>query len=473
MTKFDARWFMSISRRKLLLQSLVLTGALALPKWAGWAFAANDGVLRAKLHNDINRLYPARKHKMINILDFIDAADHDSIYDGTGVYVDDAWDGAYLAAKADATAGNYLRPIVFPPGKLKFARTIDLRDPVVLIGAGSGLAGRAATIMEFDADLHGILIRHHRNFDQENGNTWGAANAQLRGVHVEGGGKNETTGHGIWITARATLRDCRVHKFAENGIHIVATSGTGSDPLKEGNANHWGMDMVSTVNNGGHGIYVDGADVNAGVATGIDSTSNGGCGIYDSSFLGNSWLGCHTAANGDAAYKSDGSNARCVWLGCYSEGNQPASEFNSRAVVIGGLHGAGIEGGLFIGEKRLTPFSVRGESAVSGTQLEYHIGQTASSAFQVEVTGDTTGGLHFGWFHDSDGTYQIRHGRTTTGTVLRITSNMNTYSDVDTDVAMERAQVILPHVWVNVGSSKCKKIDFLDLLNRIEALESA
>jgi peptide/nickel transport system substrate-binding protein len=67
MTKFQSRSFMPISRRNLLLQSLVFGGAVALPKWAGQAFAANDGVLRARLYNDINRLDPAIYENAYNV----------------------------------------------------------------------------------------------------------------------------------------------------------------------------------------------------------------------------------------------------------------------------------------------------------------------------------------------------------------------------------------------------------------------
>jgi peptide/nickel transport system substrate-binding protein len=67
MTKFQSGSFMPISRRSLLLQSLVFGGALALPKWVGQAFAANDGVLRARLYNDINQLDPAIYQNAYNV----------------------------------------------------------------------------------------------------------------------------------------------------------------------------------------------------------------------------------------------------------------------------------------------------------------------------------------------------------------------------------------------------------------------
>jgi hypothetical protein len=47
-------------------------------------------------------------------------------------------------------------------------------------------------------------------------------------------------------------------------------------------------------------MHVDGADVNAGTAIAVDSSSNGRWGIYDSSFLGNAYFGCHVSTNGQA-----------------------------------------------------------------------------------------------------------------------------------------------------------------------------
>jgi peptide/nickel transport system substrate-binding protein len=66
MKRTDMKSFMPMSRRGLLLQSLVFGGALAMPKWAGRAFA-NDGVLRARLYNDINRLDPAIYENAYNV----------------------------------------------------------------------------------------------------------------------------------------------------------------------------------------------------------------------------------------------------------------------------------------------------------------------------------------------------------------------------------------------------------------------
>jgi len=103
--------------------------------------------------------------------------------------------------------------------------------------------------------------------------------------------------------------------------------------------------------NGGHGLYVKGADANAGAGYNINASYNGGWGIYDSSFLGNTYVACHTAVNTLGSYKSDNANARNLFLGCYSEGGQPAGSIVAPAMFIGGLNdisGPGLLSGLIV-----------------------------------------------------------------------------------------------------------------------------
>ena len=68
--------------------------------------------------------------------------------------------------------------------------------------------------------------------------------------------------------------------FGDCGINIIATSGG----TPNGNANNWRIDNVRCAENGYDGLYVDGADVNAGVAIRLDCSNNGRHGIFDSSF---------------------------------------------------------------------------------------------------------------------------------------------------------------------------------------------
>jgi hypothetical protein len=97
------------------------------------------------------------------------------------------------------------------------------------------------------------------------------------------------------MRARGTIDQCVIVGFSRDGIHIQATAGGGAT---EGNANSWNVTHCRLVSNKRHGLFVDGADVNAGVAVAVDASSNGHWGFYDSSFLGNTYLGCHSATNG-------------------------------------------------------------------------------------------------------------------------------------------------------------------------------
>lgn len=84
----------------------------------------------------------------------------------------------------------------------------------------------------------------------------------------------------------------------------------------EGNANLWYLDKVGSTNNGLNGLYVQGADTNAGVCIMGHFVGNGRWGIFDRSFLGNTYIGCHCASNGQAT-NGDNTSAQSsvVWYG--------------------------------------------------------------------------------------------------------------------------------------------------------------
>jgi len=149
--------------------------------------------------------------------------------------------------------------------------------------------------------------------------------------------------NGIWLRGRALVRDCYIRNWLGDGIRIIGdaiASGVG-----RGNANSWRVEGGRTENCDKHGLYLIGADVNAGYCIGLDSSENRGYGVYDSSFLGNTFIAAHTAANLRGAYRADNANNRSVWLGCYSESGQPGSHMDGRALVLGGLHEAGFTQG--------------------------------------------------------------------------------------------------------------------------------
>jgi len=164
----------------------------------------------------------------------------------------------------------------------------------------------------------------------------------IRGISLRGK-LTGTTGHGIWLRARARIQDVFITEFKQNGIQVLASAGAGGSD--EGNANNFYIDSVRVATCGGDGLFVQGADANAGMVSNGDFSSNSGWGVRDSSFLGNTYVAAHTAANTLGAYKTTNANGRNLLLNCYSESGQPASELVFPTMVLGGLHGAGFSSG--------------------------------------------------------------------------------------------------------------------------------
>lgn len=163
--------------------------------------------------------------------------------------------------------------------------------------------------------------------------TWGSANE----------GDFVTDGTVTWqaiavacirLNSRATIRNVMCDRSSGNGILIEA-----STPFK--NANSWFLDNVYLQQARLNGMYVQGADTNAGLALATHSGSNRLWGIYDNSFLGNTYEGCSTEANGLGAYAMVGAAATNILNGCYSEGGQPPTQLKGFSMAVGGLHGAG------------------------------------------------------------------------------------------------------------------------------------
>ncbi|MBL8292890.1 MAG: hypothetical protein JNN08_13685 [Bryobacterales bacterium] len=95
----------------------------------------------------------------------------------------------------------------------------------------------------------------------------------------------------------------------------------------------------------GHGIYTQGEDANVGTVFGCSFTQNSGFGVIEDSSGGNTYYACHADHNDLGPYRALNSSADgTVFVGCYSEMGQKPSEIGSPAVVVGGLHGAGIVG---------------------------------------------------------------------------------------------------------------------------------
>ena len=223
-------------------------------------------------------------------------------------------------AFASRSGGNYPTGfrIVVPASTGDYylgATTLELKHRVVLEGQESGLPSGTASVLRWDAQVSGIIVHRYDTFGatRETTPTGGADGSIIRGLVLKGGGGDRglvtdgTKGHGIWLRARAVIEDMVISGFAGNGIHVVATASTSSNAVI-GNANNWVINRTRITGCHLSGIFVDGADVNAGLCLAADCSSNGRWGIWDSSFLGNTWIGCHAATNGLAGIAGNAAN---------------------------------------------------------------------------------------------------------------------------------------------------------------------
>ena len=271
--------------------------------------------------------------RTVNLLDYMTAAQKMDCYLRTGLIDSLPAMNACIAALTEQ--GTFVYPVAgrinLPKGLLYLNGTLTLAAGVHFVGHGAGQQGANwATSFKFPINTKGILVQKANTGPNQNGGD----GSILEGIFIQGSGTT-TTAHGIDMQARMVLRNCAIYGFGGNGINIVADSGVRT------NANNWVIENCTSLSNGGHGLYVSGADSNAGYCHMLDASSNSGWGIYDNSFLGNTYIACHTASNVAGPYQSISANARSIFIGCYSEGGQPPSNITLTSFAMGGLHGAG------------------------------------------------------------------------------------------------------------------------------------
>lgn len=288
----------------------------------------------------------------------------------------DAWDAWY--ATLPYTGGAILEFDTTPLGSYyDFARTLEIQKTMIL-RCGGAPGGRSvyAAYLRWPVNTTGIRIKS-ANLTPPYGRGDATRIEDLTLVGLGYGGA--TSGDGIEMLGRGELRNLWITNFGGNGISIVASSGDGN------NANNWRIQNCASVENKGHGLYVDGADSNAGIALSLDCSSNLGYGIYDSSFLGNTYVGCHTDANITGSYKADDSNARCLFLGCYVEGGQPLPALApSNSLWIGGLSEGGLASGNGIIDQLWNGLLVNAKgNGNSGIWNYIHIGSTVGEGEQA------------------------------------------------------------------------------------------
>lgn len=274
----------------------------------------------------------------VNVLEFIPPELHAGIKAGTSTTDVHAYIMAAINAQSYGAVPAISGSVYFPLGKYIVNDTIELKRMVRLFGDGAGYPDTPGPMLKFPAGKHGIVVNRYNTLAgaYEDPSTGKADGSIIEGLTLIGGGG--ATAHGVTMRARAVVRNVLTWGWSGDGMRVIAAAGSIE---YEGNANGFRIEGGSSYYNGGNGLLVTGPDANAGYILGLDASHNSGWGIYDSSFLGNTYVACHTASNTLGSYKSDNENARNVFLGCYSESGQPPASLITPALVVGGIQAAG------------------------------------------------------------------------------------------------------------------------------------
>lgn len=186
--------------------------------------------------------------------------------------------------------------VFIPKGKYYFSSHWELKQCLRIQGEGMGMAGVSAVTLRWPVDTHGIVINTSNtiNGGTEASSTGAADGTIIDGVRILSGTTGSTQdSYGIWMRGRASITNCIIEGWSYALVYIKASAGGGG--ANEGNANGWRIDTLRSGGGGKYGIYVDGADANAGAAYNLDLSSLPTAGIYESSFLGNGYYNVHTA----------------------------------------------------------------------------------------------------------------------------------------------------------------------------------
>lgn len=263
----------------------------------------------------------------------INVKDYGAVGDGvTDDYA--AFVAAIAALSITLSPPNYSGKGVLeiPPGIYYLSNTLNLEHQITLRGHSSP-AGNSWSVsrLKWPTGKTGIVI-HSAQTSSTGKDAAGTLIENLTLYTTRGSAAVEAGRYGVLARTRFYLRNCVVALFGDSGVSIDADSGV------TGNANSWQIEHCRLAENGYDGLTVEGADANAGVATGVDCSSNLRWGFFDDSFLGNTYVGCHTAANIAGGYKTTNVNGRCAFLGCYTEGGQ-TSEITHPGLIVGGTWG--------------------------------------------------------------------------------------------------------------------------------------
>lgn len=231
---------------------------------------------------------------------------------------------------------------------------------------------------------------------------------------------NVGSGHGLlpnmYITTRDAIDTPVLSVGGSTVTFALTTSGPGpaqgdSLTVTRGlirttqNCDHWQAENVRCNGNRGHGWFTLGARSNAGCAINLDCTSNYQSGIHEESFLGNTYVACHAAANSlgssNPVWPSynkprNANNNQSQFYNCYSEGSVPAEVWYPATALApnhGNWIGDGLASGYDVSYGRSTLFVNRDlapgrDASLPVNRVDFNIGGTPGAIFSFEAAAD-------------------------------------------------------------------------------------
>lgn len=212
---------------------------------------------------------------------------------------------AKLRSAGDACRTSGIVGLLIPNGRFFIGQEFEVDWQAMIVGAkGEAFTTGQGTVLIFPPGVNGFRITRGNTSASGGLGDW----SYIKHMVIVCTSNNGTEGgSGIVMDARCSLEDVKCSGFPLDGFHMDATApGT--------NANLIRIYNCTATANGRDGFYFDGADTNASTIVGCNSTRNGRINFYDSSFLGNTYEGCHSDS---PAYWSfgrgtDGKGYRCI-----------------------------------------------------------------------------------------------------------------------------------------------------------------
>lgn len=222
------------------------------------------------------------------------------------------------------------------------SQTLNVRKKAHIIGQIAQGTGEKGTTLIFPADTSGIV------FNSYNTSLYttvtpdpllpGAYGSILENVAFFGDkAGSSTAADGVVVRCTMECRGVAARNFYRYGFRIYADLGTGGST--EGDANQWALYRCQAIDNGDHGVYVNGDDANTGVAVKVFSQLNGGYGIYDNSLIGNTYVGCDTIGNTTGSMWADRASAANTIVGLWEDDALKTSVFGGSNTIVGGNGG--------------------------------------------------------------------------------------------------------------------------------------